>query len=37
MNYCHYVVTQLTGYVLHPKIDVDKAFIRVADIGTETA
>ena len=37
INYFHYVLKQLTGYTLHPSIDVSARRCRIADLGTQTA
>jgi len=36
LNYTHFFVTKVTGYLLHSKIPKDEENIRVADVGTGT-
>ncbi|KUI58307.1 hypothetical protein VP1G_05593 [Cytospora mali] len=36
INYMHTLWTKIFGYVVHPKIPIDKPDLRVADVGTGT-
>ncbi|MCJ1427309.1 hypothetical protein MMC29_005212 [Sticta canariensis] len=36
LNHNHWMIKELCGYLLHPKIQYDKSNVRVADIGTGT-
>lgn len=37
LNYQHYIWKETLGFLLHPNIDILKADLRIADIGTGTA
>lgn len=37
LNYFHYTFKQLTGYTIHPIIDLSSRPCRIADLGTQTA
>ncbi|KAB8304177.1 hypothetical protein EYC80_003596 [Monilinia laxa] len=36
INYNHWLVKEASGYLLHPRIEIDKERARIADIGTGT-
>ena len=37
LNYNHWMMKELLGYLLNPKVIYDKTTVRIADIGTGTA
>ncbi len=36
LNYNHWLITRLSGYLLHPKVDVQSPDLCVADVGAGT-
>lgn len=36
LNYNHWLITQQTGYLLHPGILINSSELRIADVGTGT-